>query len=176
MTLRPRHRERGLLAHQGSSARAELGAVDVGGLRVAYRRAGEGQPLVLLHGWPSDSREWRRQLDGLSDEFTVAAWDAPGAGRSSDPPETFRLRHWADRLAGFIQVLGLAPARAAGLSWGGGAWRSSSTLGTPRSSGRCSPCRPPRAGPVPTARRRSRSGSSLWPETPNSRPRSGRRH
>jgi pimeloyl-ACP methyl ester carboxylesterase len=102
------------------SARVELGTLDVGRLRVAYRRAGEGQPLVLLHGWPSDSREWRRQLDSLSDEFTVVAWDAPGAGSSSDPSETFRLRDWADRLAGFIRVLGLAPAHVAGLSWGGG--------------------------------------------------------
>jgi pimeloyl-ACP methyl ester carboxylesterase len=73
-----------------------------------------------LHGWPSDGREWRRQLEGLPDEFTVVAWDAPGAGRSSDPPETFRLPDWADRLAGFIEALGLVPAHVGGLSWGGG--------------------------------------------------------
>ncbi len=81
---------------------------------------GEGPPLVLLHGWPLDSREWRRQIDDLSDQFTVVAWDAPGAGRSSDPPETFRLPDWADCLAGFIDALGLASAHLAGLSWGGG--------------------------------------------------------
>ena len=56
--------------------------IEVGGFRVAFERRGSGPPLVLLHGWPVDSREWRRQLDGLSDEFTVVAWDAPGAGRS----------------------------------------------------------------------------------------------
>jgi pimeloyl-ACP methyl ester carboxylesterase len=98
----------------------ELDTVEIGGLRIAYRRAGEGQPLVLLHGWPADSREWRRQVEGLSDEFTVVAWDAPGAGRSSDPPETFRLADWADCLTGFIQALGLGPAHMGGLSWGGG--------------------------------------------------------
>lgn len=75
---------------------------------------------MLLHGWPLDSRQWRRQLDGLSDDFRVVAWDAPGAGRSSDPPETFRLADWADCLAGFIEVLDLAPAHVAGLSFGGG--------------------------------------------------------
>ena len=42
-------------------------SVEVGGLRVAYRRAGQGPPLVLLHGGLSDSREWRRQLEGLAD-------------------------------------------------------------------------------------------------------------
>lgn len=61
--------------------------VEVGGQRIAYQRSGEGPPLVLLHGWPLNWREWRRQVDALSDEFTVVAWDAPGAGRSSDPPE-----------------------------------------------------------------------------------------
>ena len=93
--------------------------IEVGGLRVAFERRGEGPPLVLLHGWPSNSREWRRQIDSLSDQFTVIAWDAPGAGRSSDPPETFRLSDWADCLAGFIAALGLERAHVAGLSWGG---------------------------------------------------------
>lgn len=94
--------------------------IEVGGHRIAYRERGVGPPVVLLHGWPLDSREWRRQLDGLSDEFRVVAWDAPGAGRSSDPPETARLPDWADWLAEFIQVLELAPAHVAGLSFGGG--------------------------------------------------------
>ncbi len=94
--------------------------VEVGGHRIAYQRKGEGPPLVLLHGWPLNSREWRRQVDGLSDEFTVVAWDAPGAGRSSDPPETFRLPDWADCLAAFIEALGLGRSHVAGLSWGGG--------------------------------------------------------
>lgn len=94
--------------------------IEVDGLRIAYRRAGEGPPLFLLHGWPTNSREWRRQIDGLSDEFTVVAWDAPGAGRSSDPPETFRLPDWADCLAAFIAALGLERPHVAGLSFGGG--------------------------------------------------------
>jgi pimeloyl-ACP methyl ester carboxylesterase len=94
--------------------------VEVQGLRIAYRRRGDGPPLVLLHGWPTDSREWRRQIDALSDGWTVVAWDAPGAGRSSDPPETFGLPDWADILAAFIDQLGLSRPHVAGLSFGGG--------------------------------------------------------
>ncbi|HUP74673.1 MAG TPA: alpha/beta hydrolase [Acidimicrobiales bacterium] len=94
--------------------------VEVGGLRVAFKRQGEGPPLVLLHGWPSNSREWRHQLDALSDEFTVLAWDAPGAGQSSDPPEMLGLADWADCLAAFLEKLGYGRAHIAGLSWGGG--------------------------------------------------------
>lgn len=94
--------------------------VQLGELSVAFERQGDGPPLVLLHGWPSNSREWRRQLDALSDEYTVVAWDAPGAGKSSDPPEGFRLSDWADCLAAFIDALDLGRSHVAGLSFGGG--------------------------------------------------------
>jgi pimeloyl-ACP methyl ester carboxylesterase len=69
--------------------------IDVAGLTIAFERTGQGTPVVLLHGGLSDNREWRRQIDALRDDFTVVAWDAPGCGRSSDPPEAFpsaRLR------------------------------------------------------------------------------------
>jgi pimeloyl-ACP methyl ester carboxylesterase len=89
-------------------------------LYIAYERAGEGPAIVLLHGGLSDNREWRRQLGALSDEFTVVAWDAPGCGQSSDPPETFRLPAYADCLAAFMNALGLEHPHMVGLSFGGG--------------------------------------------------------
>jgi pimeloyl-ACP methyl ester carboxylesterase len=94
--------------------------VEVGGLRIAYERAGTGPPLVLLHGYVGDGpTTWRRQLEGLCDDFTVVAWDAPGAGGSADPPESFVLDGYADCLAGFINRLGLERPNVAGLSFGG---------------------------------------------------------
>jgi pimeloyl-ACP methyl ester carboxylesterase len=92
--------------------------IEIEGLRIAYRQAGQGAPLVLLHGIFDDSRMWRPQLDGLSDEFTVVAWDAPGCGQSSDPPETFSLSDLADVLNGFIAALGLERPHVLGLSLG----------------------------------------------------------
>lgn len=97
-----------------------VNTIEVEGYSIAYRQRGDGPPLVLLHGWPTNSREWRAQVDGLADEFRVVAWDAPGAGPSSDPPEEFRLPDWADVLAAFIQVLGLQHVHVGGLSWGAG--------------------------------------------------------
>lgn len=94
--------------------------VKIGELRIAFEQKGEGSPLVLLHGALSDSREWRRQFNELSDEFTVVAWDAPGCGRSEDPPETFRLSDYADCLAAFIGEIGLIRPHVLGLSFGGG--------------------------------------------------------
>lgn len=94
--------------------------VEVDGLRIAYERAGTGPALVLLHGYVADGRTtWRRQLDELRAEFTVVAWDAPGTGGSSDPPEGFGLAGYADCLAGFIDALGLERPNVVGLSFGG---------------------------------------------------------
>jgi pimeloyl-ACP methyl ester carboxylesterase len=94
--------------------------VEVEGQRIAYRRAGDGPPLVLLHGNPLDSREWRRQFDGLSDAFTVVAWDMPGCGKSSDPPDSFRIPDYVHCLASFIQALGPDRPHVLGLSFGSG--------------------------------------------------------
>ncbi len=96
-----------------------LRRVEVGGHSIGYRRAGDGPPLLLLHGFLCDSRCWRTQLEGLSKTFSVIAWDAPGAGASSDPPESFTVTDWAHCLAEFLEVTGTGPAHIVGLSWGG---------------------------------------------------------
>ena len=98
---------------------AELAHAEVSGHSVAYRSAGQGHALVLLHGFLCDSRCWRRQLENLSDQFTVVAWDAPGAGSSSDPPDPFTITDWSNCLAEFLDVVGIAQAHVLGLSWGG---------------------------------------------------------
>jgi pimeloyl-ACP methyl ester carboxylesterase len=75
-----------------------MNQIDAGGHRIAYERKGEGPPLVFLHGYVGDRRTWRRQIEDLSDEFTLVAWDAPGYGGSSDPPQAFRLPDFRPRL------------------------------------------------------------------------------
>jgi pimeloyl-ACP methyl ester carboxylesterase len=59
------------------------------------------------------------EADGLGDDFTVVALDAPGAGRSGDPPESFGMAGYADCLAGLVERLGLGRPHLAGLSFGG---------------------------------------------------------
>jgi pimeloyl-ACP methyl ester carboxylesterase len=97
-----------------------MDSIDVEGLRIVYERAGAGPAVVLLHGYVGDgATTWRRQIDALSDDFTVVAWDAPGAGGSSDPPESFGMAGYSDCLAGFIAGLGLERPFIVGLSFGG---------------------------------------------------------
>lgn len=97
-----------------------MDTVEVEGLTLSYERAGQGPPLVLLHGYVGDGTStWHPQLDELSDDYTVVAWDAPGAGRSSDPPENFGIAGYADCLAAFVRTLGFQRAHIGGLSFGG---------------------------------------------------------
>ena len=73
--------------------------VETGGLEIAYERVGAGPLLVLVHGAAEDGRTWQRRFAVLADEFTVVAWDEPGAGRSCDLPEGMTLAAFADGLA-----------------------------------------------------------------------------
>lgn len=93
--------------------------VRAGELDIAYERVGSGPPLVLVHGAADDGRMWRPQLAALADEFTVVAWDEPGAGGSSDVPDDFTLADYADSLAALIEALAPGPVHVAGISWGG---------------------------------------------------------
>lgn len=94
--------------------------VDIGGLTIAYERAGSGPLVVLAHGFVGDALStWGPQIDALADEFTMIAWDAPGAGGSSDPPEGFGMNDYADCFAAFVRTLGTGRAHLVGLSFGG---------------------------------------------------------
>src|SRR5262245_13097072 len=58
---------------------------DLGDVTVHYLTAGEGEPLVLLHGIPQTSYEWRHVTPHLTDRFRVIAPDLRGLGDSSRP-------------------------------------------------------------------------------------------
>jgi pimeloyl-ACP methyl ester carboxylesterase len=92
--------------------------VDVDGLRIGYRRAGSGAPLLLLHGAFSDSREWRPQLEGLADSFDVIAMDCIGCGASDKAPSGFKLPNYADLVARFLAALDIRSPHLGGLSFG----------------------------------------------------------
>ena len=93
--------------------------VEVEGLRIAYARTGSGPPVALAHGFVADGLStWASQIDALSSEFTVIAWDAPGAGQSASPPESFRAADYADCWASFLRALGFPRAHLVGLSSG----------------------------------------------------------
>ncbi|HLH32778.1 MAG TPA: alpha/beta fold hydrolase [Terriglobia bacterium] len=91
----------------------------VNGRTIHYELRGEGTPLILLHGIGSSSRSWSRQLHGLSADFKVIAWDAPGYGGSSDPVGRPAMRYYADCLRGLVDALGIHGFFLLGHSTGG---------------------------------------------------------
>jgi pimeloyl-ACP methyl ester carboxylesterase len=62
--------------------------LDAGGNVICWREAGRGVPLVLLHGISSGSASWVQQLEHLTRQFRVVAWDAPGYGGSTPLPSS----------------------------------------------------------------------------------------
>lgn len=93
---------------------------DVDGARFAWREAGDGSLVVLLHGLGGSRLSWEPQLAGLSDGWRVAAWDMPGYGNSA-PIDADRVtfRALAQAAADWIEALGEAAAHVVGISMGG---------------------------------------------------------
>jgi 3-oxoadipate enol-lactonase len=88
-------------------------------LNIHYECAGSGPPLLLLHGIGSSSRSFRYQLAGLSDAFTVIAWDAPGYGKSDNPLGAFSMADLADDAKRLLDNLRIQRAHVLGVSMGG---------------------------------------------------------
>ncbi|WP_163010860.1 alpha/beta fold hydrolase [Streptomyces dangxiongensis] len=85
--------------------------------RLAYREAGSGAPLVLLHGGFVDHRMWEEQIRAFAPGRRVIAWDARGHGASDNATGPFRQ---VDDLATLLRGLDAAPAVLVGLCMGGG--------------------------------------------------------
>ena len=92
------------------------GFVDVDGARLRYEIAGDGPPVVLLHGGWLDLRQWDDQFETFAREFRVIRYDARGYGRSA--LGTVPYSHHED-LAALIAALDLGHPQLVGLSNGG---------------------------------------------------------
>ncbi|MDB6015116.1 MAG: dhaAF [Gammaproteobacteria bacterium] len=84
----------------GAMTPVTYSSIDIDGLKIAYREAGApGKPkIVLLHGFPSSSHQYRDLIRSLSDRFHVIAPDYPGFG-NSDTPDPAKYAYTFDNLA-----------------------------------------------------------------------------
>ena len=90
---------------------------DVDESPVAWREAGEGDPILFLHGLGMTRTGWDAQLEALADGHRCVAWDLPGYGASA-PLGDFSLVAAADAAAGLVERLG-GSAHVVGMSMGG---------------------------------------------------------
>ena len=98
----------------------ELRYLDLHGDRVAYQDAGEGDPLLLIHGMAGSSRTFRAVLPRLSTRHRVLAPDLIGHGRSAKPRGDYSLGAFAVWLRDLLDELGIHRVTLVGHSLGGG--------------------------------------------------------
>ncbi len=94
------------------------GHIDHVGGPIAWREAGDGQPIVFLHGLGGTRSAWGPQLRGLSGRFRCVAWDMPGYG-DSDLVTPLTYGAIADRLVAWLDRIEIDKADLVGLSFGG---------------------------------------------------------
>jgi pimeloyl-ACP methyl ester carboxylesterase len=92
----------------------------VDGLDVLYYTAGQGEPVVVIHGGGGDARTWWRNIDVLAEKYTVYAPDLPGYGGSEPLDGHYYIPELSDFIAKFAAKLGLEKFNLVGHSLGGG--------------------------------------------------------
>ena len=98
----------------------EMRYLDLHGERVAYRDAGAGETLLLIHGMAGSSATWRAVIPELSKKYRVLAPDLLGHGESTKPRGDYSLGAFAASLRDLLDELGISRATVVGQSLGGG--------------------------------------------------------
>jgi pimeloyl-ACP methyl ester carboxylesterase len=94
--------------------------VDAGGLRTHVAEAGDGPPVLLLHGWPQHWWLWRQVLPTLAKERRVIAPDLRGFGWTAAPPGGYDPEVFARDIAALLEALEVSePVDVIGHDWGG---------------------------------------------------------
>ena len=93
---------------------------DLGGVTLHYLTAGEGEPVVLLHGIPQSAHEWRYVMPRLAERYRVIAPDLRGLGDSSRPPGGYDKKTVTHDVWQLLsEHLGIRRFHLAGHDWGG---------------------------------------------------------
>lgn len=94
--------------------------VELHGDRIAYREAGAGEVVVLIHGMAGSSQTWEAILPQLAEHYRVIAPDLLGHGHSAKPRTDYSLGAFAASLRDLLDELGIGSATLVGHSLGGG--------------------------------------------------------
>lgn len=90
----------------------------VNGLKLFYRDSGEGEPLLLLHGFTGSGADWQHVFVTLPPGYRVIAPDLRGHGQSSNPSGVFKFADVARDIFALLDHLGIDRVKAIGMSAG----------------------------------------------------------
>ena len=93
--------------------------IEVEGLPTRYLTAGEGPPLLLLHGVGDNAFDWQWVMPTLAHTYQVYALDLPGAGGSAKPLPDYSPAFFTRFATAFLNALGVERAAVVGNSLGG---------------------------------------------------------
>ena len=93
--------------------------VDADGLRVHIAEAGDGPPVLLLHGWPQHWYMWRSVIERLAPQFRLIAPDLRGFGWTEAPGEGYDAETFANDQVALLDALEIESASVIGHDWGG---------------------------------------------------------
>ena len=93
---------------------------EVDGVRIHYASAGEGPPLVLVHGWPQHWWAWRKVIAPLAERYRVVCPDIRGLGWSAGGT-SYTLDRLAADIVGLADLLGFDRMALVGHDWGSAA-------------------------------------------------------
>ncbi|MHC4053324.1 alpha/beta fold hydrolase [Bradyrhizobium sp. 25ACV] len=96
-----------------------MDTIEANGTTIAFKRLGEGPPLILLHGAEADHSMFDAFAALLAPRFTVIAYDQRDSGATRNPPQPYGLEELADDAAALIAALGYQRAHVFGTSLGG---------------------------------------------------------
>ncbi len=88
------------------------------GFKLHYREAGQGPPVVLLHGLGGDGSRWAPNIGPLAVDFRVIALDQIGFGDSDKPMASYHTGMLAEFLVDFLKAIGVSKASLVGNSMG----------------------------------------------------------
>ena len=91
----------------------------INGLETYYAAEGQGDPVVLLHGWGTSSQSLAPLSGALATTFRVLAVDLPGFGWSQPPPSAWGTQEYAGHILRLMQETGIDRAALVGHSFGG---------------------------------------------------------
>ena len=93
--------------------------VHVNGVRLHVAEAGEGPPLILLHGWPQHWWSWRHLIPRLAQDYRVLAPDLRGWGWSDAPHDSYAKLTFATDIIALLDAEGFDRVKLIGHDWGG---------------------------------------------------------
>lgn len=93
--------------------------IELHGMKIFYDFAGEGNTIVLMHGWGGQVDSFKPVFDYLSKSYKVYVFDFPGFGKSDLPPEAWGTEEYGKFVMKFFEALNIVKANIVAHSFGG---------------------------------------------------------